>query len=84
MSSVAQVFAGLTRTPVLADDGTISWQWQKGLTSLTQAASAPAGTSNAPASSSAAGAFGNMATDGQFLYIATGPNKWKRIALTAF
>jgi hypothetical protein len=81
--SVSQTFAGLNRTKLLASDGTVTWQWLQGLNSLAAAASAPA-TSTVPATSSSPGNYGQMATDGTFLYIATGLNQWKRLALTEF
>jgi len=82
--SVSQTFAGLNRTKVLNDDGTVSWMWLKGLNALAQSADAPANSSNVPSSSTSAGQFGQMATDGTYLYIAVGASLWKRIALTSF
>lgn len=39
---------------------------------------------SAPATSSSAAKPGQIATDGTYLYIATGTNQWKRIALATF
>ncbi len=84
MSSVAQTFAGLQRTPLLDSNGYVIWQWIQGFNQLAQTASTPANSSNAPSSSSAQGSFGQMATDGTFLYVCVGSSQWKRVALSAF
>jgi hypothetical protein len=39
---------------------------------------------NAPATSSSAGITGTLAYDSSFLYLATGTNTWKRVALSSF
>lgn len=38
----------------------------------------------APSSVSSPGTFGQLATDGAFLYVCIAPNSWKRTALTAW
>ena len=81
--SVSQTFAGLNRTALLSDGGTVSWPWQQGLNALAQAADAPA-SSEVPAMSSSPGNFGQIATDGAYLYCCVGTNKWVRAALSTF
>ena len=81
--SVSQTFAGLQRTPVLGDEGLLSWQWQQGMNAIAQAADAPV-TASVPASSSSPGNYGQIATDGSFIYVCIGSNAWVRAALSSF
>jgi hypothetical protein len=84
MSSIAQTFAGLQRTPLLAEDGqSVAWQWQQGFNKLSQAVAAPASSGNVPTSSSSPGTFGQIATDGIYVYV-YGLTGWGRAALSAF
>ena len=41
-------------------------------------------SSNVPAAANASGSFGQIATDGNFLYVCVGTNSWKRTAITAW
>lgn len=65
------------------DGDSPSFPWQKWFELLRAALSGP----QVPASGSAAGTpiqIQGMATDGTYLYVCTGVNQWKRVALSAF
>ncbi|MCU1301967.1 MAG: hypothetical protein JWQ87_2251 [Candidatus Sulfotelmatobacter sp.] len=65
------------------DGDTPSWTWQKWFELLSAAMSSPA----VPVSSSATGTpmqIPGIASDGNYLYICTAANTWKRVALSAF
>jgi hypothetical protein len=84
MSAISQIFAGLNRTPLTKEDGTVSWPWQKGITQLAQAVNAPALSGNIPTASDSQGSAGQIATDGTFLYVCIATNSWLRAALSTF
>ncbi|MGH9505232.1 MAG: hypothetical protein ACRD20_20455 [Terriglobales bacterium] len=69
---------------LVEDDGTPTPVYRKWLDKLAPALSNLPAFGNPPASSTDVATFGLMRTDGTFLYIAVGPNQWKRVALTAF
>jgi hypothetical protein len=85
-SSISQAFAGLNRTPLLTEDGTVSWQWQQGLNKLAQAVGAPAISGGVPLTSSSAGSAGQIAVDpvAGIVYVCVATNKWMRATLSAF
>jgi hypothetical protein len=41
-------------------------------------------TANVPATAAAPGVFGQIATDGNYLYVCVATNTWKRVAIAAF
>ena len=41
-------------------------------------------SATAPATHSDAGQFGQLATDGAFLYVCVAPNSWKRVAIATW
>jgi hypothetical protein len=84
MSSIPQVFAGLFRTPVLEKDGTLSWQWQKGFTQLTQAVNSPALSGEIPTSATSTGSAGQIATDGTSLFVCIATDQWVKFASVPF
>jgi len=83
------------RTPVFAFSGRgipvwfqnlqwlFSWPWMKWFQQVSVQLSQPV-SGEVPATSSAPGEFGQIATDGTYLYVATGTNTWKRASLTGF
>ena len=83
MSSTPQIFAGLQRTPLLQGDK-VSWQWQQGFNALAQSAASPATSAEVPASATAQGNPGQIATDGAFLYICFAQSQWVRVPLTTW
>jgi hypothetical protein len=66
------------------DDGHPTDPLRKWLELIPPALTSPANSGTVPAASTSQGIGGQMATDGQFLYIAVGKNSWKRLALSAF
>ena len=84
MSSVTQTFAGLQRTPLLDNQQNVSWQWIQGFNSLAQAVGTPALSGEVPTHSSSAGTPGQIATDGNYIYICGSSGLWSRAALSAF
>jgi len=73
----------LYKTPIL-ENGQMHWGWVKQFQIASTQLNAPVATTAAPTSSASAATFGQIATDGTYLYIATGNNQWKRIPLTSF
>jgi hypothetical protein len=81
--------SNLYRTDMLERDqegkltGKVSTAWAKNFQQAAlQMVSPVAG--NPPPHSASPAVQGQLATDGVYLYIATGPNTWKRIPLAAF
>ncbi|HZW05395.1 MAG TPA: hypothetical protein VFF58_00675 [Candidatus Nitrosotalea sp.] len=48
------------------------------------ALTSPAHSGTVPPTSASQGIGGQLATDGNFLYVCVGTNQWKRLALSAF
>lgn len=48
------------------------------------ALTSPAKSGSVPATVTAQGIFGQLATDGNFLYVCIGTNSWKRVALSTW
>jgi hypothetical protein len=58
--------------------------WQRWFELIPPAIGAPATSGDVPsAENNFQGIQGQIATDGNFLYICTGANQWKRVALSA-
>jgi hypothetical protein len=85
MSAGAKFDAPPVRTPFFGkeQDGTPSWTWKKWLQSIPPRLISPA-VSSAPATATATGIAGQIAYDGNFIYICVGTDSWKRAALSAF
>lgn len=75
----------LYQTPVIEGQpgSRFTWPWVQQFLQAAAELRAPA-AGQVPASSSAPGQLGQIATDGTYLYVATGTNQWKRIALSSF
>lgn len=68
-------------------NGMVSWVWTQHFQQAAQQLAAPVSTAAPAASTDPVKVNVNgvpIASDGQYLYIAVGPNQWKRIPLTAF
>lgn len=63
--------------------GKTSWVWMKQFQQAAAQLLSPV-TKNFPVTSADTAALGQLATDGTYLYVATGVNQWKRIALSSF
>lgn len=57
-----------------------SYAWQKWFELVQFALS----TNPAPAAANSSGTFGQLATDGNFLYVCIAKNSWKRVAIAAW
>lgn len=66
------------------EDRQLSEAARKWLELIPPALTAPANSGTVPPTAAAQGIVGQMASDGNFLYVCVGKNSWKRIALTAF
>ena len=66
------------------EDGHPTDPLRKWLELIPPALTAPANSGTVPPTSTSQGIGGQMATDGDFLYIAVGKNSWKRLPLSAF
>jgi hypothetical protein len=66
------------------EDGHPTEPLRKWLELIPPALTSPANSGSVPAASTSQGIGGQMATDGNFLYICTGTNTWKRLALGVF
>lgn len=81
----AFIAPGVYRTPAVdPKTGHLSWAFIQELQRAGAQLNAPANTVPPPVTSGASGQVGQIAFDADFLYVATGKNTWKRIALTAF
>lgn len=78
----AFVGTAIYKTAVLEGD-MLSRPWVKEFQQAAAQLISPV-TANVPATSVSVGVFGQIATDGTWLYVAVGTNSWKRIALAAF
>lgn len=77
-----QPLGALVKTKVLAGD-LMATAWVKWLNLIAPRLSSPV-TNDAPMTSTSQGNAGNIRYDADYLYVAVGPNQWKRIALTTF
>jgi hypothetical protein len=69
--------------PVLQEN-TFSFAWYQWFAvTLARALLSPV-TSSVPATANASGVFGQIATDGNYLYVCVKANSWKRTALAAW
>jgi hypothetical protein len=66
------------------EGGAPSYAWAKWFELIPPALTSPAASGSVPASATAQGIQGQIATDGAYLYICTGVNQWKRVALASF
>ena len=66
------------------EDGHPTDPLRKWLELIPPALTSPANSGTVPPTSTSQGIGGQMATDGDFLYIAVGKNSWKRLPLSAF
>jgi hypothetical protein len=66
------------------EDGTATIPFAKWLLLIPPAVTSPANSGSVPANSTSQGIAGQMATDGNFLYVCIGTNQWKQVALSAF
>ena len=57
---------------------------RKWLELIPPALASPANSGDVPKTSAGQGIQGQIACDGVYLYVATGNNQWKRVALNAF
>lgn len=78
----------LYTTPMLdKKTGILNWQWAQHFQLAAQQLAAPVSTT-APATSTSPVAVNKdsvpIASDGVYLYVATGPDTWKRIPLSSF
>jgi hypothetical protein len=83
-SAIAQLFAGLARTPLLDDSGNVNVQWMRGINSLALAVGAPAVSGTVPTHANSQGSPGQIATDGTYVYVCFLTNQWGRAALSSF
>lgn len=66
------------------EDGHPTDPLRKWLELIPPALTSPANSGSVPATAAAQGIPGQMATDGNFIYVCVGANQWKRAALNAF
>lgn len=71
----------LNRTPLLNDDQTVSWPWDKWFQTL---GGSILPLSPVPTAHNSAGAFGQVALDANFAYFCIAPNIWKRVAISTW
>jgi hypothetical protein len=69
---------------IVADSGEPSDPFRRWLNLIPPALTSPANSGDVPETSAGQGIQGQLATDGAFLYVCTGKNQWKRLALSAF
>jgi hypothetical protein len=78
----------LYQTPLVdPKTGLTTWGWNQHFQAAAQQLAAPVSTAVPASSSAPAQVFQNsvpIASDGEFLYVATGPKTWKRIPLSSF
>lgn len=73
-----------TREPVLQEETNgFSFAWYQWCALVARILFSPVSAS-APATAAATGKTGQIATDGNYLYVCVGTNSWKRTALTAW
>jgi len=60
-----------------------SFAWQRWFELIPPAINSPAASGTVPTKTTSQGIAGQMATDGEFLYIAIGANSWKKIPLSS-
>jgi hypothetical protein len=66
------------------DNGTHSFPWYQWFsTKVAKGLNAPV-NANVPPTAASNGTVGQIAQDGDYVYVCTGTNQWKRAALTAF
>jgi hypothetical protein len=73
-------------TPIIqpnSTSGQMTWAWVQQFQQLALQLKTPVST-QVPASSSANGEAGQIATDSNYVYVAVGTNQWKRAALSSF
>jgi hypothetical protein len=68
----------------IEEDGLATDSLRKWLELLPPALTSPANSGSVPATAAAQGIPGQMATDGNFLYVCVVTNQWKRTPLNAF
>ncbi len=77
------------RTPVIhgtaikAPENQFSYPWMRWYQNVATQLTAPV-SSQAPASSTAAGTAGQISFDSNFIYVCIAKNVWKRVALASF
>ena len=82
--SVPFAATGVYGTQLLNPDGTMTWPWIQQFQQAAAQFKAPVSTAP-PATSAAPGQAGQIATDGDYLYVWSATTQsWKRIALNAF
>lgn len=73
----------LYKTPMVDKSGMCGWVWAQQFQQASAQLISPV-PSTPPASSTASGISGQIATDGDYLYVCVGANQWKRTPLTSF
>lgn len=75
---------GLYKTPIVdPQTGLTTWVWTQAFQQAALQLQSPV-SANVPADSAASAVAGQLATDGDYLYVAIGANTWKRVLLTNF
>lgn len=68
--------------------GMVTWSWVQNFQQAAKQLNAPVSTAAPANSTDPAPAFNTngspIASDGEYIYVATGPNKWRRVALSDF
>jgi hypothetical protein len=75
----------LSQEPVIQEGAnSFSFSWYRWFASVVSPALQSPVDSSVPASAGASGTAGEIATDGNYLYVCVATNSWKRAALNAF
>lgn len=61
-----------------------SYAWKKWFELIPPRLDSPASSGTVPKTAASQGIQGQMASDGNFLYVCIGANSWKRVALSVF
>jgi hypothetical protein len=69
---------------LVTKDSQASFAFRRWLELIPPALTSPANSGDVPETSAGQGIQGQMATDGNFLYVCVENNSWKRLPLTAF